>query len=60
MADLYWIKGCGDGACVEVARSGDGVVVRNSGDPGGPGLSISQARFEAFIADIKAGAPVGR
>jgi uncharacterized protein DUF397 len=60
MADLHWTKGCGDSACVEVARSGDEVVVRNSGDPGGPSLSISRARFEAFIADIKAGAPVGK
>jgi hypothetical protein len=59
MADLHWIKGCGDSACIEVARSGDEVLVRNSTDPFGPSLTISRARFEAFIADIKAGAPVG-
>ena len=60
MADLNWIKGCGDGACVEVARSGDEVLVRNSSDPDGPRLTISQARFDAFIVDIKAGFSAGR
>ena len=60
MADLHWTKACGDAACVEVARSGDEVLVRNSGDPDGPSLTISQSRFQAFIADIKAGAPVGQ
>jgi hypothetical protein len=60
MASLHWTKGCGDGACVEVARSGDEVLVRNSGDPEGPSLTISLVRFQAFIADIKAAAPVGQ
>ena len=57
MAEMQWVTACGDGACVEIATSDDVVLVRKSTDPEGPRLTISRARFDAFIADIKAGAP---
>jgi hypothetical protein len=49
---------CGDGACVEVAKFGEDVLVRNSTDPTGPALRISRLRFARFIADVKAGMAV--
>lgn len=44
---------CSDGGCVEVGSVDDLVVVRNSTDPEGPRLRLSQARWSAFIADLK-------
>src|SRR5690242_19492708 len=46
---------CGDSACVEVAMTSDSFLVRNSTDPHGRTLTISRARFAAFIAVIKSG-----
>jgi hypothetical protein len=43
------------GACVEVARVGDGVVVRDSKNPGGPMLWFSAAEWTAFLYGVLIG-----
>jgi hypothetical protein len=45
----------GNGACVEVADVGDGIAVRDSKDPSGPVLVVTQAEWEAFTVAVKAG-----
>ena len=43
-----------DGNCVEVATNLPGMVaVRDSKDPGGPGLFISTAEWRAFVRGLK-------
>ena len=39
----------GSGNCVEVARIGDGIAVRDSKDPHGPVLRFTRAEWAAFI-----------
>ena len=43
------------GNCVEVARVGDAVAVRDSKDPTGPVLVFGSAEWAAFIAAAKDG-----
>jgi hypothetical protein len=43
------------GSCVEVARVGDGVVVRDSKNPGGPMLWFSAAEWTAFLYGVLIG-----
>jgi len=38
-----------NGQCVEVARVGDVIGVRDSKNPGGPVLAFTVAEFEAFL-----------
>jgi hypothetical protein len=45
-----------NGDCVEVARQTEAVAVRDSKDRAGPVLVIGPAGWEAFTAQIKAGA----
>jgi hypothetical protein len=50
---------CGHTACVEIARIGDQVAIRNSRDPAAV-LRFSQAEWMAFTERITAGdVPVG-
>jgi Domain of unknown function (DUF397) len=45
----------GNGNCVEVARNLPGLVaLRDSKDPGGPGLAFAPAAWQAFTAGVKA------
>jgi hypothetical protein len=45
-----------DGACVEVATNLPGTIaVRDSKDPGGPGLLIPASEWHAFVRGLKAG-----
>jgi Domain of unknown function (DUF397) len=58
---LSWLKstrsgGSGSGACVEVARAGDGVAVRDSKDPGGTVLRFTSGCWASFLDEAKAGA----
>jgi predicted secreted Zn-dependent protease len=55
--DLTWrrSRSCNSGACVEVAASGEMVLIRDSKAPGGPALSYTAAEFKAFIAGAKNG-----
>ncbi|MGY1451854.1 DUF397 domain-containing protein [Streptomyces sp. SS8] len=55
---VHWQKSSFSGAegpnCVEVARRGDDVLIRESDEPGLV-LAASRAGLAAFIAGIKAG-----
>ena len=52
----YWIRArCEEGACIEVASSGDGVAMRDSKDQDGPMLRFSRAEWAAFLGGAKAG-----
>jgi hypothetical protein len=42
------------GNCVEVARDGDQVLVRDSKDPAGPVLAFTAGEWAAFAAGVKA------
>jgi len=44
---------CGSGACVEVARSSDGFLVRDAKDPESPVLSFTAEEWSAFVAGVK-------
>jgi hypothetical protein len=44
------------GACVEVARNGAGVAVRDSKDPDGPRLAFTPRQWRTFTARMKSGA----
>ncbi|GAA0921559.1 DUF397 domain-containing protein [Virgisporangium aurantiacum] len=54
-------KRCTGGACVEVARSVDSVLVRDGKDRDGDVLSFGSVEWMSFLEAIKAGmvAPVG-
>ncbi|MFC4911936.1 DUF397 domain-containing protein [Actinomadura gamaensis] len=47
--------GGSDEACVEVARLGDGVGVRDSRDPGGARLVVSSAAFGGLVGRVRRG-----
>ena len=40
------------GNCIEVAPAPDGVLVRDSKDPGGPTLAVTTAQWRAFLATV--------
>jgi len=45
----------GDGSCVEIARHGDLLGVRDSKDPAGPVLVFSMTEWQSFLEAVKAG-----
>ncbi|MFI7441569.1 DUF397 domain-containing protein [Nonomuraea indica] len=47
---------CNNGNCVEVARHGDTVLVRDGKDADGPVLTFSRTEWLSFREGIKAGA----
>jgi Domain of unknown function (DUF397) len=54
---LAWRRGrpCDSGACVEVADTGDAVLVRNSTDPDGARLRLSRDEWASFLESAKDG-----
>jgi hypothetical protein len=44
-----------NGACVELARAGGMIAIRDSKDPGGPVLMYSPAEWQAFLHGAKNG-----
>jgi hypothetical protein len=46
---------CETAACVEVSRSGETVLVRDSKDPASPVLRFTIAEWNSFVAGIRAG-----
>ncbi|MPZ65405.1 MAG: DUF397 domain-containing protein [Pseudonocardiaceae bacterium] len=42
----------GEAACVEVAPAPDRVLVRDSKDPDGPGLTVTPDAWRAFLAIV--------
>ncbi|GLI00420.1 DUF397 domain-containing protein [Phytohabitans aurantiacus] len=52
---LAWRKSrrCESNACVEWARTDEGVALRDSKDPHGPVLRFSSSEWTHFVADLK-------
>lgn len=52
-----WIKSsyCSDSACVEVARDGETIAVRDGKDRQGPVIRFSRQEWQGFLAGIEAG-----
>lgn len=46
---------CNAGACVEVAQSGEVIMVRRRGGQDGTVLMIQSARWQEFVAEARAG-----
>ncbi|WP_344302335.1 DUF397 domain-containing protein [Paractinoplanes deccanensis] len=55
--ELRWHRSrhCSGGTCVEVARAGDNILVRDSKDPRGAVLSFTPSEWRAFIEGVKRG-----
>jgi hypothetical protein len=45
------------GNCVEVARTGASIAVRDSKDPDGPRLAFTPRQWRSFTTQVKSGAP---
>lgn len=57
-AGLNWLKSshsATDNQCVEVARSGDFMLVRHSKSPDVARLAFTQGEWAAFVAGVAAG-----
>ncbi len=54
---LNWQKSskCDSATCVEVASTGDQIVVRDSKEIDGPVLRFSAAQWSSFVAGVRAG-----
>lgn len=54
---LSWKKSTatGDGNCVEVARAGETVIVRDSKDALGPVLTFTEDEWRNFLAGTRSG-----
>jgi hypothetical protein len=54
---LDWRKSSysGANACVEVARPGGAVLVRDSKDLAGPSLAFSREAWQSFLAEVATG-----
>jgi hypothetical protein len=52
-----WVKSgrCDTNSCVEASFSPDGIVVRNSTDPGGPVVRFTQEEWIAFVGGVRDG-----
>ena len=48
-------KLCDSGACVEIGTLGESVLVRNSADPDGKHVTLTQDEWEVFVAGVKDG-----
>jgi hypothetical protein len=49
------VAGCDGGACVQVARQGEHVMVRSSADPEGTRITLSHDEWQVFVDGVKAG-----
>jgi Domain of unknown function (DUF397) len=56
MEKIVWMRGCGDGACVEVARQGDEFWIRDSKETDGPVLKFTVEEWQVFATAVSEGA----
>jgi hypothetical protein len=56
-AALHWRRStrCGSGSCVEVARLGDAILVRDSKNPEAGTLAFTEDEWAEFLNRIQAG-----
>jgi predicted secreted Zn-dependent protease len=56
-AELTWrtARSCDAGTCVQVARKGDTVLIRDSKNVAGPVLTYSGAEWDTFVQGIRQG-----
>ena len=56
--ELVWRRSstCESGACVEVARTDDAVLVRNPANPGDTPVTVRHAKWQEFLARVREGA----
>ena len=55
--ELVWYRAsCDSGACVEVAATGDTVIVRSSATRGEAPVKLSRDEWREFLAGVKEGA----
>jgi hypothetical protein len=55
-SELVWYRAeCDGGACIEVAKTGDAVILRSSANPGDTSVTLSRAEWEGFLAGAKEG-----
>ncbi len=54
---MHWLRSsrCEAGACVEVARDGNRVRMRNSGDPEGVTLVFTEDEWTEFVRAVRGG-----
>ena len=54
---LYWLRSsrCGNSSCVEVARDGELIRVRDTKRPGGAELEFTRSEWDAFLAGARNG-----
>jgi hypothetical protein len=57
MGSVRWMKSsrCDNASCVEVARIGEDVGIRDSKLAGGPILTFSRSQWSSFVAGVRAG-----
>jgi hypothetical protein len=54
--ELVWRRGrCDGGACVEVAATGEAVMIRSSADPDSMPVTLSRDEWRVFLAEVKEG-----
>jgi hypothetical protein len=46
---------CDSGSCIEVAKSDEMILIRDSKDPDGPVLRFSQDEWNAFVLGVRQG-----
>jgi len=56
--ELVWHRGrsCESGACVEIATTGDAVMVRSSANPEDTPITLSRPEWQEFLLGVKEGA----
>lgn len=57
MTEQNWVRPsrCGNTNCVEVAKDGDEVLIRDSKHPEQAPLRFTRAEWDAFTAGVRAG-----
>lgn len=57
LGDLSWrvARRCDGGNCVQIAPSGDRIVIGDSKVPDGPVLAYSRSEWRAFVEGIRQG-----
>ena len=56
-SSTQWLRSrrCESGSCVEVAKVGDQIAMRDSKDPNSPILLFTGAEWDAFVEGVQAG-----